>query len=89
LSQFSVDERSLWIERRQTKLEEDKAYSLLDIFDVSMPLIYDEGKEKAFKRLREEIDSITADITQQGTSNAGRDIHNCEPSILLYPIKSP
>src|SRR5436189_4309465 len=34
LSQFSVDERLLWIERRQTKLEEDKVYSLLGIFDV-------------------------------------------------------
>ena len=87
LSQFSVDERLSWIERRQTKLEEDKAYSLLGIFDVSMPLIYGEGREKAFKRLREEIDSITADITQQGTGNAGRDIYNGEPSIILCPIK--
>jgi hypothetical protein len=64
LSQFSVDERLSWIERRQTKLEEDKAYSLLGIFDVSMPLIYGEGRERAFKRLRKEIDSITADIAQ-------------------------
>ena len=55
LSQFSVDERLSWIERRQTKLEEDKAYSLLGIFDVSMPLIYGEGREKAFRRLQEEI----------------------------------
>jgi hypothetical protein len=62
LSQFSVDERLSWIERRRTKLEEDKAYSLLGIFDVSMPLIYGEGRERAFKRLRKEIDSITADI---------------------------
>jgi hypothetical protein len=75
LSQFSVDERLSWIERRQTKLEEDKAYSLLGIFDVSMPLIYSEGRERAFKRLRKEIDSITADIAQQGTGNAGRDTY--------------
>jgi hypothetical protein len=88
LSQFSVDERLSWIERRQTKLEEDKAYSLLGIFDVSMPLIYGEGREKAFKRLREDIKSITADIAQQGTGDAGRDIHNGEPSILLCPIES-
>jgi hypothetical protein len=32
------------------------AYSLLGIFDVNMSLIYDEGREKAFKRLREEIE---------------------------------
>jgi len=56
LSQFGIDKRLSWIERRQTKLEEDKAYSLLGIFDVSMPLIYGEGRDKAFKRLREEID---------------------------------
>jgi hypothetical protein len=55
LSQFSVDERLLWIERRKTKLEEDKAYSLLGIFDVYMPLIYGEGEENAFKRLRTSI----------------------------------
>ena len=35
--------------------EEDEAYSLLGIFDVYMPLIYGEGRENAFKRLREEI----------------------------------
>ena len=87
LSQFTVDERLSWIERRQTKLEEDKAYSLLGIFDVSMPLIYGEGREKAFKRLREEIDSITADIAQQGTGNPGRDIYNGEPSIILCLLK--
>ena len=57
LSQFSVEERFSWIEHRQTKLEGDKAYSLLGIFDVSMPLIYGEGRKKAFKRLREEIDN--------------------------------
>jgi hypothetical protein len=36
--------------------EEDEAYSLLGIFNVSMPLIYGEGREKALKRLLEEID---------------------------------
>ncbi|KAF2686143.1 HET-domain-containing protein [Lentithecium fluviatile CBS 122367] len=56
LSHFSVDERMSWAERRETKREEDKAYSLLGIFDVSMPLIYGEGMDKAFRRLLEEID---------------------------------
>ena len=44
-----------WIKNRQTKHEEDRAYSLLGIFDISMPLIYGEGAEKAFGRLRQEI----------------------------------
>ena len=55
LSQFRVDERLLWAENRQTTRKEDKAYSLLGIFDVYMPLIYGEGRENAFKRLQEEI----------------------------------
>jgi hypothetical protein len=55
LSQFSVDERFSWIERRQTTRKEDKAYSLLGIFDVFMPLIYGEGEKNAFKRLKASI----------------------------------
>jgi hypothetical protein len=55
LSQFGVDERLSWAENRQTTRKEDKAYSLLGIFDAYMPLIYGEGRENAFKRLQEEI----------------------------------
>ncbi|KAH8679766.1 beta transducin-like protein HET-E2C*40 [Tricladium varicosporioides] len=55
LSQFNVEERLLWAETRQTTHGEDKAYSMLGIFDVYMPLIYGEGREHAFKRLRKEI----------------------------------
>ncbi|PMD22940.1 hypothetical protein NA56DRAFT_687942 [Hyaloscypha hepaticicola] len=56
LSQFSDKERFSWIQPRQTKVEEDKAYSLLGIFDIQMPLRYGEGMANAFKRLEEEID---------------------------------
>ncbi|KIN07133.1 hypothetical protein OIDMADRAFT_174150 [Oidiodendron maius Zn] len=56
LSQFGVEERLLWAENRQTTREEDKAYSLLGIFDVYMPLIYGEGRDNALSRFREEID---------------------------------
>jgi hypothetical protein len=58
LSQFSVKQRLSWIEPRQTKLEEDLAYSLLGIFDVDLPLRYGEGKVKAFERLQIEIDKL-------------------------------
>jgi len=58
LSQFSVNERLSWIENRQTKLEEDRAYSLLGIFDVNMPSIYGEGMARAFQRLKDEIDKL-------------------------------
>ncbi|KAN0078814.1 hypothetical protein V8E54_005327 [Elaphomyces granulatus] len=56
LCDFSIPERMLWAEKRETTRKEDKAYSLLGIFDVYMPLIYGEGRENAFKRLREEMD---------------------------------
>ncbi|KAH8807443.1 hypothetical protein F5884DRAFT_899840 [Xylogone sp. PMI_703] len=55
LSNFSIDERMSWAEHRNTTLEEDKYYCLLGIFDVSMPLIYGERGDKAFRRLQEEI----------------------------------
>jgi hypothetical protein len=47
LDEFSVDERMSWAIDRQTKRGEDKAYSLLGLFGVSMPLIYGEGEDKA------------------------------------------
>jgi hypothetical protein len=57
LSSFSIDERLLWAKNRNTSREEDKAYSLLGIFNVQMPSLYGEGRENAFRRLWKEIDS--------------------------------
>jgi hypothetical protein len=59
LSDFSVAERMSWAANRETYRQEDKAYSLLGIFDVKMPLIYSEGKDNALRRLREEIDKAS------------------------------
>ncbi|KAI0471243.1 kinesin light chain [Xylaria cf. heliscus] len=56
LSDFTIVEREAWARGRQTKYEEDMAYSLLGIFDVHMPLIYGEGRQNAQKRLREEVE---------------------------------
>jgi hypothetical protein len=56
LSDFSVEERLSWAAGRKTKREEDMAYSLLGLFDIHMPLLYGEGYEKAFYRLKKEID---------------------------------
>ncbi len=55
LSQFSINERFQWAEQRQTTREEDWAYSLLGIFDISIPLMYGEGKKNAVNRLTKEI----------------------------------
>jgi hypothetical protein len=56
LPQFGVDERLSWAQNRQTMRKEDKAYSLLGIFDVYIPLIYGEGRDNALIRLRQAID---------------------------------
>ena len=65
LCEFGVEERLSWAKSRQTTRKEDKAYSLLGIFGIYMSLIYGEGEENAFKRLREEIDKPWKSIVQQ------------------------
>jgi len=58
LSQFSDKDRFFWMEHRQTKVEEDKVYALLGIFDVSIHLNYGEGQKRALERLQKEIDRV-------------------------------
>jgi hypothetical protein len=64
LSQFGIDERLSWAENRQTTRVEDKAYSLLGMFSIHLPLIYGEGSENALKRLKKKIQkSLTGEQT--------------------------
>jgi hypothetical protein len=63
LETASISMRMSWAADRQATRAEDIAYSLLGIFDVNMPLLYGEGKVKAFRRLQEEIMKITEDET--------------------------
>jgi hypothetical protein len=58
LSEFSIRERRCWAEHRNTTVEEDGVYCLIGIFDVSIGLIYGEGRDKAFRRLEEEIHKL-------------------------------
>lgn len=55
LSQFSVEERMAWAASRETTREEDQAYCLVGLFNISLPVIYGEGKIIALRRLQEEI----------------------------------
>ncbi|CZT13585.1 related to beta transducin-like protein [Rhynchosporium agropyri] len=59
LSEFSVTERMSWTKCHVSTYEEDKAYSLLGIFNVYMPVIYGEGKDNASARLREAVDKAS------------------------------
>ena len=63
VSGITVCEKMKWIGSRETTRPEDVAYCALGIFDINMPLLYGEGKEKAFRRLQEEILRVSDDPT--------------------------
>jgi hypothetical protein len=52
---FSAAQVMSWAARRATTRPEDRAYSLMGLFDVHLPLLYGEGGVRAFRRLQEEI----------------------------------
>ena len=64
---FSTGERLSWISGRKTTKEEDMSYSLLGIFNVTMPVIYGEGAKRARERLMEEIRKRTISIHGQSS----------------------
>ena len=47
--------RMSWAANRKTTQPEDISYCLLGIFDITIPLHYGEGGEKAFKRLQQAL----------------------------------
>ena len=77
LTDFDAEERFKWAKARQTKREEDWAYSLLGIFNVSMPILYGEGLELAVTRLKNEISQAAT----QSRSLAPR-----RPRVWLVPF---
>ncbi|KAH7377458.1 heterokaryon incompatibility protein-domain-containing protein [Cadophora sp. MPI-SDFR-AT-0126] len=55
LSYFSIKERRSWAERWNTTIEEDAAYCLIGIFDVSMVPNYSKRRDQVFRRLEDKI----------------------------------
>ncbi|KAF2762716.1 HET-domain-containing protein, partial [Pseudovirgaria hyperparasitica] len=51
----SIAERMSWAANRVATRPEDVSYSLLGIFGINMPLLYGEGRLRAFQRLQEVI----------------------------------
>lgn len=68
---FSVATKMSWAAGRKTTRPEDKAYSLMGIFKVHMPVIYGEGEKKAFFRLQLEIMRTSHDQSIFAWSNPG------------------
>ena len=62
---YSSEQRMSWIDGRETEEEEDKAYCLIGICDVSLAILYGEGEEKAFRRLRREIELVQQDKREE------------------------
>jgi hypothetical protein len=60
MTRASIAERMSWAASRSTTRVEDRAYCLMGLFDVNMPLIYGEGP-KAFQRLQMQILSSSSD----------------------------
>ncbi|KUI59743.1 Vegetative incompatibility protein HET-E-1 [Cytospora mali] len=63
ISTVCLAERMSWVSRRHTSRPEDLAYCLLGIFNISMPILYGEGLQKAFWRLQMEIMQASFDQT--------------------------
>ncbi|KAF1996946.1 heterokaryon incompatibility [Amniculicola lignicola CBS 123094] len=51
------------------EITEDRAYSLLGIFDICMPLLYGEGEGKAFRRLQKKITRLLNGAQQEQALN--------------------
>lgn len=72
MDSFSVAQRMSWAANRQTTRVEDRAYSLMGLFGVNMPMLYGEG-ERAFGRLQEEIMKTSDDHSLFAWTDQPRD----------------
>lgn len=94
---FGVEEKMKWqVDRRTTRIE-DRAYCLLGIFEVHMPLLYGEG-EKAMSRLERTVFdemqrpwqsmlTLFADVTQNdetGTHSKGMNRNGRPLAIMRF-----
>ncbi|KAI9069967.1 HET-domain-containing protein [Trametes sanguinea] len=90
LSSVSVAQRMSWASKRETTREEDRAYSLLGIFGVYMPIMYGEGTN-AFYRLQEVILREIPDqsIFAWGYINSFNDLWDSRGDFLAYASSLP
>jgi hypothetical protein len=61
LYQFRVEERIFWAEHRQTRLPQDRAYSLMGILGVQVPgELYNKGENRAWDELIDKTEKLEA-----------------------------
>ncbi|KAI3326790.1 heterokaryon incompatibility protein-domain-containing protein [Xylariaceae sp. AK1471] len=66
ISLRSIAHKMAWASNRKTTKPEDRAYSLIGIFNVNIPMIYGEGVVRAFHRLQKEITMTTSELSVFG-----------------------
>ncbi|KAG6332358.1 hypothetical protein ID866_6730 [Astraeus odoratus] len=69
-----------WATTRQTTRPEDIAYSLFGMFNLHLPVLYGEGKEKSLIRLLHEVLSHTCDISILHWAGEQSSFHSCFPA---------
>jgi hypothetical protein len=74
LYNYSIAQKMSWAAQRETTRIEDRAYCLMGLFNVNMPLLYGE-RERAFVRLQEEIMKVSNDETLFAWSGDSRGNH--------------
>lgn len=92
----SVAQKFSWAANRETTRVEDRAYSLMGLFGINMPLLYGEG-EKAFQRLQQEILRSSNDESifawkRQGLWSSGllaRSLDDFADSGNIVPLERP
>ena len=57
LDRFSILEQITWALKYYITEKKDKVYCLLDIFGVTMPLVYGEGRVKVLRKLESEYNT--------------------------------
>ncbi|KAI1468174.1 HET-domain-containing protein [Daldinia caldariorum] len=92
LDSASIAKRMTWAAQRVTTRPEDRAYSLMGIFSVNMPMLYGEGGENAFLRLQGEImkqsddESLFAWVNLHSQPDARHGLLAADPSYFLNSI---
>ncbi len=82
-ARYSVAQMMSWAAGRRTTRSEDRAYCLMGLFDINMPLLYGEGR-KAFTRLQHEIKQ-SGDRSIFAWSYPAEENSYTQMSVLLAP----
>jgi hypothetical protein len=83
---FQVDARMVWAAHRKTTRSEDVAYSLMGMFDVSIPIAYGEGAQRAFFRLVEAIMQVSNEPGVLNWAGKPAQIHGLSTAFPSAPV---